>query len=88
MPGQVKEPIMAYGFFLRGNYDDAVKAWQKVSDASHGDDMRARVMLAASLDRAGKSGGPKIVLMPFTPELADIYSAISFTELRRLLAKM
>jgi tetratricopeptide (TPR) repeat protein len=87
LPENIRQPVLAYGFFLRGSYDDAVKAWQQVDDASHGSDLHARVMLAASLDRAGKPNGRRIAVIPFTPEFADLYSAISFTELRRLLAK-
>ncbi len=87
LPDNVKQPILAYGFFLRGNYDDAVKAWQQADNASHGADLQARVMLAASLDRDGKTSGHRITILPFTPEFADLYSSISFTELRRLLAK-
>jgi tetratricopeptide (TPR) repeat protein len=87
LPDNLKQPILAYGFFLRGNYADAAKAWQQVDDETHGTDLRARAMLAASLERAGKPGGGRIVLLPFTPEFADLYSAISFSELRRLLGK-
>lgn len=86
-PENIKQPILAYGLFLRGNYDDAAKIWQKVNDATHGQDLHARVMLASSLDRAGKSAGTHIAVLPFTPEFADLYSAVSFAELRRLLPK-
>ncbi len=87
LPENVKQPILAYGFFLRGNYDDAARVWQQVNDATHGEDLHARVMLASSLDRAGKPTGGRVMVLPFTPEFADLYSAVSFTELRRLLAK-
>lgn len=87
LPDNIKQPILAYGFFLRANYTDASNVWQQVDNASHGADLHARVMLASSLDRAGKSTGRRIAILPFTPEFADLYSAISFAELRRLLAK-
>ena len=87
LPDAIKQPILAYGFFLRGNYDDAAKIWQQVNDANHGSDLHARAMLASSLDRAGKPAGKKIAVLPFTPEFADLYSAVSFTEMRRMLAK-
>jgi Flp pilus assembly protein TadD len=88
LPDAVKQPILAYGFFVRGNYDDAVKAWQQVDNQTHGEDLRARAMLASSLDRAGrKAEAQRIVVIPFTPELADLYAAISFTEMRRMIVK-
>jgi hypothetical protein len=87
LPENAIRPVLAYGFFLRGNYDEAAKIWQQVNDASHGADLQARVMLTASLDRAGNSASSKVALMPFAPEFADLYAAVSFTELRRLLAK-
>lgn len=88
LPAPVKQPILAYGLFLRGNYDDAVKAWQQVDNQSHGEDLPARAMLASSLDHAGrKADAAKIAVIPFTPELADLYAAISFTEMRRMIGK-
>lgn len=88
MPAAVREPMLAYGFFLRGNYDESVKAWQRVSDNTHGADLHARAMLASSLDHLGKKAdAQRINVIPFTPEFADLYSAISFTEMRRLLGR-
>ncbi len=88
IPESMKKPILAYGFFLRGNYEDAVKAWQQVSDAVHGEDLHARAMLASSLDHAGKKAeAQRISVLPFSPEFTDLYSAISFAEMRRMLAK-
>ena len=84
----IKVPILAYGLFLRGNFDDAVKVWQKVSDDTHGTDLHARAMLASALDHSGKkSDAQRINVLPFTPEFTDLYSAISFTEMRRMLSK-
>jgi tetratricopeptide (TPR) repeat protein len=88
LPDAVKQPILAYGFFLRGNYEEAAKAWQQVDNQSHGEDVHARAMLASSLDHAGKKDEAQhIKVIPFTPELADLYAAISFTEMRRLIGK-
>lgn len=88
MPDGIKQPILAYGFFLRGNYEDAAKVWQQVNDKSHGEDLHARAMLASSLDHAGKKAeAQRINVLPFTPEFTDLYAAISFTEMRRMLGK-
>ncbi len=88
MPESMKQPLLAYGFFLRGNYEDAAKAWQQISDAVHGEDLHARAMLASSLDHAGKKAeAQRINILPFSPEFTDLYSAISFIEMRRMLPK-
>lgn len=84
----IKQPILAYGFFLRGNYDESAKIWQKVLDDGHGVDLHARAMLASALDHSGKKAeAQKIKVMAFTPEFADLYSAVSFGEMRRMLGK-
>jgi Flp pilus assembly protein TadD len=86
LPPNVKEPLLAYGLFLRANYDDAATQWKLILDQSHGNDIRARAMLASSLDRAGKkSQAAQIKVMPFAPEFGDLYAAIPFAEMRRLL---
>jgi Flp pilus assembly protein TadD len=84
----MKQPILAYGFFLNGHYNEAVAEWRKVLDASEGSDLRARAMLAASLDRAGKSAeAQKIKVQPFLMrEFADVYGSVVFVEMRRLTA--
>jgi tetratricopeptide (TPR) repeat protein len=84
----MKQPILAYGFFLNGHYSEAVAEWRKVLDASEGSDLRARAMLAASLDRAGKSAeAQKIKVQPFLMrEFADVYGSVVFVEMRRLTA--
>jgi Flp pilus assembly protein TadD len=88
LPQGVREPILAYGFFLRGNYAEAVTAWQRVDDTSHGMDLHARAMLASSLDHLGKqTEAQRIAVLPFAAEFSDLYSAISFTEMRRMLPK-
>jgi Flp pilus assembly protein TadD len=88
MPEAIKQPVLGYGAFLRGDYTDAVTAWQRIYDRSHTADLHARAMLAASLDRAGKhADAQRITVIPFAPEFADLYSAISFTEMRRMLGR-
>ncbi len=86
LPPNVKEPLLAYGLFLRADYDDAATQWKLILDQSHGNDIRARAMLASSLDRAGKkSQAQQIKVMPFAPEFGDLYAAIPFAEMRRML---
>jgi cytochrome c-type biogenesis protein CcmH/NrfG len=82
----MKQPILAYGFFLNGHYNEAVTEWRKVLAASDGSDLRARAMLAASLDRAGNSAeARKIKVQPFMiREFADVYGSVVFAEMRRL----
>ncbi len=88
MPDSMKDFSLAYGYFLRGDYSEAAKAWQQLVDVSHGADLHARAMLASSLDHAGnKSEAGKIQVLPFSPEATDLYSAISFAEMRRMLPK-
>ncbi len=82
----MKQPILAYGFFLNGHYNEAVAEWRKVLDASEGSDLRARAMLAASLNSAGrKQEAQKIKVEPFLMrEYADVYGSVVFLEMRRL----
>jgi Flp pilus assembly protein TadD len=83
---QTKRPLLAYGFFLGGHYAEAAQVWQEVVNASGGTDARANVMLASALDREGKTAeARKIQIRPFVLELSDLYGAISFTEMRRML---
>ena len=43
-------------------------------------------MLAGSLDRSGNSqGAKKVLVQPFVPEFGDLFAAVSFGEMRRLL---
>jgi hypothetical protein len=82
----MKQPILAYGFFLNGHYNEAVAEWRKAYVASEGTDLRVRAMLAASLDRAGQSAeAAKIKVEPFLiRDFADVYGAVAFAEMRRL----
>ena len=83
----MKQSILAYGFFLNGHYSESAIEWRKALDASEGSDLRARAMLAASLDRAGNAPeAQKIKVQPFLiRELADVYSTVVFSEMRRLM---
>ncbi len=82
----MKQPILAYGFFLNGHYNEAVAEWRQVLAASEGSDLRARAMLAASLNGAGQSAeAQEIKVEPFLMrEFADIYGSVVFLEMRRL----
>jgi Flp pilus assembly protein TadD len=83
-----KNTLRAYGLFLYGFYGQAAECWHALEEASGGTDLRARVMLAASLRLAGKTEeARKILVQPFIPDLSDYYAALSFTQLRSLLAQ-
>ena len=81
-----KQTLLGYGFFLRGNYSEAAEIWSQILGASGGADLRARAMLASSLQHTGRADeARKILVQPFLPEWNDYYAAISFNEMRRLL---
>lgn len=78
--------LLGYGFFLYGRYSDSAEVWRQILTQSGNTDLHARAMLAASLDRAGRTGeARKIRVQPFIPEFGDIYAPISFNEMRRLI---
>jgi hypothetical protein len=83
-----KAVVIAYGLFLGGNFGDAADAWARIVKQSGGTDLKARAMLAASKQRAGRvpSRGD-LPVQPFMPNLTadDQFSAIAFDEMRRLL---
>ncbi len=82
----VKQTVLGYGFFLNARYAESAQVWQAVLQHSGGADLGARAMLAASLDRAGNSAeARKLLVEPFVPEFADIYAAVAFEQMRRLL---
>jgi hypothetical protein len=83
---QLKEPILAYGFFLNGHYDQAAVEWKKILDMAEGNDLRARTMLAASLEHTGSGAeAQKIKVQPFlVREFADIFVGVAFAEMARL----
>jgi len=83
-----KRVVLAYGLFVNGRYPEAAAEWQALARQSGDADLRARAMLAASLDRAGRSGdAQKIAVQPFLPNLtgADQFAVLPFEEMRRLL---
>lgn len=80
------EALLGYGFFLYGHYSEAAAVWQQAVTQSGDTNLRARAMLASSLDRAGRADeAHKVLVQPFVPEFGDIYAAVSFNEMRRLL---
>ena len=84
---KVREAAEAYGLFLHGFYPQAADAWRQIEQRSGGADLPARAMLAASLRLAGRTeDARKIPVQPFLPDFNDFYAAVSFSQLRSLLA--
>jgi hypothetical protein len=84
---EVKKALLAYGYFLSGFYPESAEAWKQADREAGGTDLRARAMLAASLDLAGQADTARqIIVQPFVPDFADFLSAVSFSQLQRLLA--
>lgn len=82
----VRQTILGYGLFLNGHYAEAAQTWQQIVQKTGGADLRARTMLAASLDRAGRfADAAKAGAQPFVPDFSDLFAAVSFGEMRRLL---
>jgi Flp pilus assembly protein TadD len=83
---EAKETVLGYGYFLHGYYVEASTIWRTIVNRTEGADLRARTMLAASLERAGKkSEARQVAVQPFLPEFGDLYGVISFDEMRRIL---
>lgn len=88
LSSNAKQTVLGYGFFLFGNYADAAQVWQALLKASGNADLRARAMLASSLDRSGKQAqAAKVFVQPFLPNLngGDPYAAIAFAQMRQIL---
>ncbi len=84
---QVRETVLGYGYFLNRHYAEAAQVWQQILDRSGGGDLRARAMLAASLNGAGRAGETqKLVVEPFVPDFGDLYAAVSFDQMHRFLS--
>jgi tetratricopeptide (TPR) repeat protein len=84
----VKRTLLANGAFLFGFYDQAAEAWREVDRVAGSSEPRARVMLAASLQRAGQAGEAQAIpVQPFVPDLNDLFSVVSFSELRKRLGQ-
>lgn len=83
-----KRLVLGYGYFLTARYAQAAQIWQDILKSSGDTDLGARAMLAASLTGLGKvDEARKIVVEPFVPELGDLYAAIRFGEMRKLIAE-
>jgi len=83
---QIKQPVLGYGLFLNRHYAEAAEVWQRLEQHAGGADLKARTMLSASLDRAGRlEDARKVLVQPFVPEFGDLYGAVAFDEMNRLL---
>jgi hypothetical protein len=84
----VKRTLLADGDFLFGFYTEAAELWREADHAAGGADLRARVMLAASLRAAGRASEARdIRVQPFVPDLNDLFSIISFSQLENLMSQ-
>jgi Flp pilus assembly protein TadD len=82
-----RQAVLGYGLFLQGRYSESAQLWRTAVEASGDTDLRARAMLASSLEKAGSAEeAHKILVQPFVPDLGDLYAAISFAEMRRSVA--
>jgi len=83
---QAKVLVLGYGLFLGGHYSDAAEIWQNIVQQSGDRDLRARTMLAASLNRQGKTDQARhIKVQPFVIDFGDLYAAVLFREMSRNL---
>jgi len=83
---QAKQLLLGYGFFLNRRYAEAALVWKEILDSSGGADLHARTMLASSLAQTGNTAArAAIVVEPFVPDFGDLYAAISFNQMKRLL---
>jgi cytochrome c-type biogenesis protein CcmH/NrfG len=86
--GTTGQVLLGYALFLHHFYADAAQTWKALLDQSGGTDLRARSMLASSLERAGQlAQSHSILIQPFAPDLGDLYAAVAFEEMRRLLPR-
>ncbi|MFL6447707.1 MAG: tetratricopeptide repeat protein [Bryobacteraceae bacterium] len=72
-----------YRAFLEGRFPEAISFWQGVMQQTAGTDLRARAMLAASLEKAGKKN--QVEVLPYLPDFTDLYASTAFNQMRRLL---
>jgi tetratricopeptide (TPR) repeat protein len=72
-----------YRAFLEKRFPEAISFWQEVVRQSSGTDLRARAMLAASLESTGQM--PPLQVLPYLPDFSDPYAPVAFNEMRRLL---
>lgn len=88
LANSAKQTVLGYGFFVFGHYAQSAPVWRSLLQVSGDSDLRARAMLASSLEHLGrKAEAAKILVQPFLPNLAggDPYAAIAFGEMRRIL---
>jgi hypothetical protein len=84
--GEPAQIVLGYGFFLNRHYAEAAEVWQQILQRSGGADLRARAMLAASLEHEGRAADARTILVQsFVPDFNDLYAAVPFKEMRRLL---
>jgi tetratricopeptide (TPR) repeat protein len=80
-----QEALLGYGFFLRGDYGDSEKVWERIRTQSGDADLRARAMLAASLMKQGRTAEARSIrVQPFLPEWGQYYDVVAFNEMRQL----
>ena len=83
-----KRAVLGYGLFLYHRYSEAAGIWEAAYRTSGGTDLRSRAMLAACLERAGRTPEANALhVEAFVPNLSgdDEYAIIPFSEMRRLL---
>ncbi|MBV9034959.1 MAG: tetratricopeptide repeat protein [Acidobacteriaceae bacterium] len=75
-----------YSAFLGGRFEEAAQFWRKVIQQTGDTDLRARAMLAASLNGMGRTADASgILVMPFVPDFSDGDVAIAFNQMRQIL---
>jgi tetratricopeptide (TPR) repeat protein len=82
-----KQFVLGYGFFVFGHYAEAADVWRGLVKQTNGADGRAKVMLAASLEAAGKTSEAKAVNVAlFFPNLTggDPFASINFDQMLRV----
>ncbi len=72
-----------YRAFLERRFPEAIGFWQNIVQQTSGTDLRARAMLAASLEAARQPEQVKV--LPYLPDFGDPYASVAFNEMRRLL---
>ena len=72
-----------YRAFLERRFPEAIGFWQNIVQQTSGTDLRARAMLAASLEGAGQRR--QLEVLPYLPDFGDPYASVAFNEMRRLL---
>jgi tetratricopeptide (TPR) repeat protein len=78
--------MTGYSSYLNGHFEEAAQFWRSIVQQTGDTDLRARAMLAASLNGAGRaSEANKIMVMPFVPNFSDAGIAIAFNQMRQLL---